>query len=151
MKKIISIVLLLALCLSLCACGATSASGMKFVGTYEDKGQLSVGYSGWGMNNLVDYVSYTETLELDNGGTGTYKSVATSQGKYHKVGDVIEKGTVTWKSDGEYVTISIRGIRYDKSYGNNTEEPFDRTSTYEMKAGTLHDASSGSLAYTKIG
>lgn len=151
MKKIISIVLLLALCLSLCACGAMSDSGTKFVGTYEDKGQISVTYSGWGYNNLVDTVSYKETLKLESDGGGSYEQVATTKGKYHEIGDVIAEGTVTWETDGEYVTVTIRGTSYKRDNGNNVEVPIDRTVTYEMKGSTLHSASNGSLAYTKIG
>ena len=148
MKKTLSLILALILCLSLCACGTTSTS--QFVGTYEDKYSITEYYSGWGYNNLTHQISCTEVLTLNDGGTGTFETTATSSGEYYQVGDVIEKGTVKWTDEGDYITITFSGFRYNKDYGNNTTKPIDRTSTYEKKAGTLHSASSGTLVYTKI-
>jgi len=152
MKKVISLIMVLVLCLGLCACaGNRTELGSQFVGKYEYKGELTEYYSAYGYNNLVHTIKYTETLTLNGGGTGTFKAIATSSGEHYQAGDVIKEGTVTWTCEGEYITIKYSGSSYNKDYGKNTTKLIDSTSTYEKKAGTLHSASSGYLAYTKVG
>ena len=149
MRKIISLIMALVLSLCLCACGG---NGNQFVGTYNKSQRThSEYYSGWGYNNLVNYIEYTTTMTLSDGGTGTFKATTIEAGEYWKVGDVVEEGTVKWMDDGEYITITYSGISYRKDYGKNTSTPIEYTVTYEMKAGTLHNVSSGRLEYTKVG
>ena len=148
MKKVISLIMVLVLCLGLCAC---ADQGSQFTGTYEHKGELTEYYSVYGYNNCVHTIKYTETLILNGDGTGTFKAIATSSGEHYKVGDVVQEGTVTWTCEGEYITIKYNGSSYNKDYGKNTTKLIDYTSTYEKKAGTLHSASSGYLAYSKVG
>ena len=95
-------------------------------------------------------ISYTEVLTLNGGGTGTFKATATSAGEHYQVGDILEEGTVKWLIEDDYITITFTGFQYKKDYGDNTTKQIDYTVTYEKKAGTLHNASSGSLAYTKV-
>ena len=153
MKKVIALILALVMCLGLCACGASNHTepGSQFIGTYEDKCSLTEHYSGWGYNNLVNAISCKETLVLNGGGTGTFKAVATSSGEHYQSGEVVNEGTVQWTCDGDYITITFSGFKYNKDYGKNTTTPVDYTVTYEKKAGTLHDVSSGNLVYTKVG
>ena len=148
MKKTITLVLVLAVCLGLCACGGGKNS--KFVGMYEYKGQFTERYSGWGYDNLVNDISCTYRLTLNSGGTGTFERKATSDGKFFKYGDIIEEGKVTWVAEGDYVTVTFNGTRYIKNYGKDATEIIDVTTTYERKAGTLH-YTTGGTAYTKIG
>ena len=159
MKKALSLIMALVLCLGLCACadnrtepGSQTELGSQFVGTYNKSTRtLSEYYSGWGYDNLVNYIDYTSTLTLNGGGTGTFKATTIEAGKYWQVGDVIEEGTVQWTCEDDYITITYSGFSYSKSYGKNTTTPIDYTVTYEKKAGTLHDVSSGNLVYTKVG
>ena len=53
MKKAISLIMALALCLGLCACSEASVHGSEFIGTYEHKGTLTEYHSAYGYNNLV--------------------------------------------------------------------------------------------------
>lgn len=150
MKKLIALVLASVLCIGLCACG--TEHGSQFAGTYEHKNYpFTEYYSGWGYNNLINNISNKETLILNDDGTGTFKTIATSEGEYWNIGDVYEEGSVQWTCDGDYITITFSGFRYNKDYGKNTTTQIDFTQTYEKKAGTLHNASSGTLEYTKIG
>ena len=149
MKKALSLILVLVLCLGICAC--TSKQESKFIGTYEHKYTFSEHYSAYGYNNLVHTISCTEILTLEHDGVGTFKTKATTAGKYYAVGDVVTEGTVKWMVEDGYITIKFSGSRYNKDYGNNKIEPINRTSAYERKAGTLHYASDGMIAYTKIG
>ena len=153
MKKAISLIMALVLCLGLCACaGNSTEQGSQFVGTYNKSARThSEYYSGWGYDNLVNYIEYTTTMTLNAGGTGTFKATTIEAGKYWKVGDVIEEGTVQWTCEGEYITITYSGFSYTKHHGNNKTTPINNTVTYEKKAGTLHDVSSGNLVYTKVG
>lgn len=148
MKKVVSLLLVLAVCLGLCACGGGKSS--QFVGMYEDEGQYTEHYSGWGYDNLVNDISCIYRLTLNDGGTGTFERKATSDGKFYKYGDYIEKGTVHWIAEDNYVSVTFKGTKYTKDYGNDKEEVIDRTETYERKAGTLH-YTTGGVAYTKIG
>lgn len=150
MKKLIALILALVLCLGLCACSEASVHGSEFIGTYEHKGTLTEYHSAYGYNNLVRDISCTEVLTLNGGGTGTFKTTATSEGEHYQVGDILEEGTVKWLIEGDYITITFTGFRYNKDYGKNTTKPIDYTVTYEKKAGTLHNASSGYLEYTKV-
>ena len=152
MKKVISLIMALVLCLCLCACSDNlTEHGSQFVGKYEHNGDLTEYHSAYGYDNLVRHVSFTEVLTLNGGGTGTFKATATSSGDYWNVGDVIKEGTVQWTCEGDYITITFKGTRYSKDYGNNTSSLIDTTTTYEKKAGTLHTASSGTLIYRKVG
>lgn len=152
MKKVISLIIALVLCLGLCACGASNRTelGSQFIGTYEHKYTLLESYSAYGYNNLVNSISCKETLILNGGGTGTFKAVATDSGEYYQSGDVVQEGTVQWTCDDDYITITFSGFSYKKDYGKNTTEQIDYSTTYEKKAGTLHKASSGYLVYTKV-
>ena len=150
MKKAVSLLLALVLCLGLCAC-SNAESTSQFVGTYEDKYEITEYYKLYIYDNLVHHISCKKVLTLNDGGTGTFKTTATSAGEHYQVGDIVEEGTVTWMAEGDYITITYKGFRYKKDYGNNTTELIDHTSTYEKKAGTLHTTASGILAYTKIG
>ena len=153
MKKLIALILAFVLCFGLCACSSSNRTelGSQFIGTYEDKYTLTEYYSGWGYNNLTHQISCKETLILNGGGTGTFKAVATSSGEHYQSGDVVQEGTVQWTCDGDYITITFSGFSYNKDYGKNTTKQIDYSVTYEKKAGTLHNASSGNLVYTKVG
>lgn len=136
MKRVISLIMALALCFGLCACGASS--GSQFVGEYEVK----YGY--------IDGSSHTQTLIINGDGTGTFKSITTNSGEYYKAGDVREEASLQWTCEGNYITITFSGIEYKKGYGENTTEQFNYTKTYEKKAGTLHDADTGGKMFDKI-
>ena len=150
MKKTMAILLLICLSIGLCACSEASVYGSGFIGTYEQTGEIFEEYSSHGYNNLVHHIPYTETLILQGGGIGTFKSTATASGTYWQTGDIIEEGTVKWTTDGNYITITFTGFRYNKDYGSNTTKPIDHTATYEKKASTLHNASSGYLEYREV-
>lgn len=149
MKKTVSLILALVLCLSMCACSTADKEG-QYTGTYQHEYESSEYYSGWGYNNLVNDIKCRRTLTLASGGAGAFNVIITEGGTYYKMGDIIQEGTVTWVAEGNYITVTYSGTKYIKDYGKNTEESISHTETYEIKAGTLHDASSGSLVYAKI-
>lgn len=153
MKKILAVLLCFALTFGLLACGGKNLSeyGSEFIGEYEKDGVILEYYSAYGKDNLVHNIECKEELVLRGGGTGTFKMTATSSGDYYKAGDVIKEGTVRWMIDGDYITITFSGFGTNKNYGKNTKIIVDDTVTYEKKAGTLHNASSGTLAYRKVG
>lgn len=152
MKKILAVLLCFALTFGLLACGGKNLSeyGSQFVGTYKHNGTIMEKFKSYGNSN-VNLIDVTEILTLEGGGTGTFKMTVASAGEHYKVGDVVKEGTVRWMIDGDYITVTFSGFSYTKDYGQNTTNIVDSVATYEKKAGTLHDASSGTLRYTKIG
>ena len=152
MRKILAVLLCFVLSFGLLACGGKNLSvyGSQFIGKYEHEGQIMEKFMSYGGSN-VNFVKVIEELTLEGGGTGTFKMTATSSGEHYKAGDVIKEGTVQWMIDGDYITIAFSGFGTNKDYGNNTKILVDDTVTYEKKGGTLHNASSGTLVYRKVG
>ncbi len=135
MNKVMSIILVLVLCLSLCACEDNSKNN-KYVGVYETDYNTS--------NNAV---FYTVSIELRPDGTGTYTGIATKVDASQcvitlKEGSTVQEGTVTWEVSDDYIIIhySVTTNLTKKQFGKwstTTNEPKSYTNTYELKGSKL--------------
>lgn len=132
MKRALSLILTLVLCLGLCACEDNS----KYVGTYE----FTDHYSSW----YIEQLYYKEILTLDADGTGTYKRTTTKDGKYIKEGKVVETGNIQWETSDEYIIVKYSGQRIiperPYSFFEITDpEDVERSRTFEFKGNLLID------------
>lgn len=155
MKKVISLLLALVMCLSMCACGvnntetSNNSQNKKYVGIYEN--EYSVGSFA---------VFYTVSLELLPDGTGTYTGIATKVDASQctiglEEGDVVRKGTVDWEVSDDYIVIhySITLNLTKKLLGKwstTTQEPESWTETYELKGSKLINVTRASDTWDKV-
>ena len=142
MKKTISIVFVLVMCLSLCACGGNS----KYVGTYTNSNRtMRMNYPDQSNYWRIETFDGICTLTLNSDGTGSQVFVA------HTVPYVGSNVTVydcpiTWEvvDDYLYVTGSCTALLNSQTYSIN-----DR---YTLQGKTLADADdpdSKNLQFTK--
>lgn len=154
MKKAISLILALVLCLSLCACGDNKELE-KYYGTYE----WEIAY----MASVADYVSAKETITISKNGTGTFCVVCTKDSQYITADTVLAEGTISWEEVDGYIVITSSGTTYlnEESHfaGNghynfyhaNGNSPLNNTKTYELKGNKLFNVeSSSTTALTKV-
>ena len=150
MKKVISILLVLVIALSLCACGGKG----KYVGTYTSEGHFDV----------RDGSSYQVSTKLVINSDGTGSLVATSldeddsvlYGKYElNVGDVFYAYELTWEESDGYLIINGTGKRYYKMGEWSIEDmvpegtPVTLSESYELKGNQLFQVGRDYVSYTK--
>ena len=145
MKKALSLILALVLCLGLCACG--NSSGKKFVGEYiEDR--------GYGIERSGNHIQ--QTFVLKSGGTGTYKETVDKGDAIVEAGRLIADGTITWKVEDEYVVITTN---IDYYYGWENSIPYfsneicsskTTTETYELKGNKLINITDENDIWSKV-
>lgn len=156
MKKALSLILALVMCLSFCACSSSESDEVKNDETGKYIGQYQTGDSQFQYGNYQDSFYFVKQLQLVTGGTGTYEWKASTNGKYVTNGAIIEKGTVSWYVSDGYLVVTYSGTNYvnsnDSSYytldGNNTVQV---TETFELKGHLLIDVASNRQEYEKIG
>lgn len=155
MKKVISLLLALVMCLSMCACGvnntetSNNSQNQKYVGIYENE-----------YNAGSFAVFYTVSLELLPDGTGTYTGIATEVDASQctiglEEGDVVSEGTVAWEVSDDYIVIhySITLSLTNKLLGKwstTTQEPKSWTETYELKGSKLINVTRDSDTWDKV-
>ena len=151
MKKAISLFLLLALCLSLCACGNGKDSGTpptdpvsKFVGVYT--GNQTYTAKGDYVNTVV-YVELEKTMTLNADGTGIIEKRLKESYKTDAIGTVIETCKVTWQDDGTYISITetTTDHKYEASRIGNSF-----TMTYELKGIQMYCPNETFARWTKV-
>ena len=120
MKRIISLVLLVIICVSLCACGGKSKGNSKndkYVGTYVGPWCYTFEHIPWGElgSTYVDkYNSYRNgevTFTLNSDGTGTLRFVSddlalNDNEHYSHVEKEIFNCPITWEVVDEYLYLS---------------------------------------------
>ena len=160
MKKTISVLLMLVIVLSLCACGNANSGSVnngsvnnensakknnsKYVGTY-------VFYGGW----ETPTTPTEERLILEQDGTGTYSEFTTEyRNEIYPKGFVLEDGTISWSVDENgYITIVKNGNRYYTKREGYIEEgtPWTTLETCELKGTQLFVVGQeGGAKYTKV-
>ena len=154
MKKGLSLILVLVLCLGLCACGSKT----KYVGTYESRASVlaSVSESYKGSTLYKSELVYgTRTITLNSDGTGTIHFTTTENVNptNKAVFDETCNGTLTWNVDGDYLTITFNEITYEDinhpGFMSDTRREVAKTITFELKGAQLVSVS-GSWTYTKV-
>ena len=148
MKKALSLILALVMCLSLCACGSS-----KYIGSYHKEYNIA-GNGYWG-----DWVRAEEVLELKANGKGTFQVILTHNSENISAGTVVREGTVTWKKSGEYVIITRSGTEYlrkekhpqydDYYYYADGNTPYEQAETYELKGNQLIDVAKPGNKWSK--
>ena len=103
MKRIVELLLIVAICASFAACGQAGNSSNKYVGTYineDNKYSKDAKYNGT-----------ISTLVLNEDGTGYCKTEVSEVGSDIKnmwaVGDIQSESDITWTDNGEYITVSF--------------------------------------------
>ena len=117
MKKAISILLVLVMALSLCACGGNSSNNAetdgtsKYVGTYEGTTEI---YFQSGATFDTSY-----KIVLNKGGTGTYtrEFLEDYENAFYgehpiKTGDLIFSYDLTWEIVDNYIVLTGNGKEY---------------------------------------
>lgn len=146
MKKIISILLVLVMCLGLCACGKdNNSTNSKYTGVYECDFTT-------GLLNLA----FTKRMELRPNGTGRYTEVTTNAAYPNiPVGTTIAEGTLSWKVLDGYVTITCEFNNYLYKGDAPSEWLLIATDkkktieTYELKGSKLFDVAHDYIVWDK--
>ena len=135
MKKALSLLLALVLCLSLCACGNSAES--KYIGTYSN--------SNYGVNQIVvDNTGYahgrhtlygTRTLTLNSDGTGKDIFIA-DEVPHIGTNITVYDCSITWEVIDEYLYITGTTEHY-ATHSGSTISVDDR---YILEGKTLVDA-----------
>lgn len=156
MKKAVSLILVLMLCLSMCACGGNSSS--KYVGTYEGGAAvLASVYESYNGSTLYksEFIQGKRTITLKADGTGSFsfKPTKTANFTNKAVFDEMCNGTLVWQEDGDYLTITFHEVTYEDAnhygYMSDTRREITKTLTFELKGAQLVSVT-GSWTYTKV-
>ena len=153
MKKVISILLVLVMALSLCACGENS----KYVGTYD---------GGDGFYQVRDgfKIEFTRKIVLNSNGSGIYTGTSKSSipsflyGKASiSEGDILFTYNLKWEISDGYLVINGTGKQYCKR--DNMETIVEMipggieatiSQSYELKGNKLFLAGSNYASFTKV-
>lgn len=156
MKKAISLIVVILLCLGLCACEDNSSS--KYAGTYTANtfilAAVSEPYNG-GTLHKTETVSGIRTIILNADGTGSIQFTATQQATItnQSIYDEMSKGTLTWSEDDGYLTITYHEVTYEDPNQSfslcSTRTDKNTTYTYELKGSQLICVTNG-LDYTRV-
>ncbi len=147
MKKALSLLLALVMCLSLCACGGNKEM-KKYAGIYS--GNIHYYEAIYGPEKLYNM----ETLTLNADGTGHYEVTATSSGKFILEGTTLQSGDVTWEVSDNYIVVQYSGqdwLTTDENYYYHLGDPeaVSKSWTLEKKANLLMDVATGNQEFTK--
>ena len=156
MKKAISVLLALVMCLGMCACG----DGDKFDSKSETMDPVMEKYVGnYKFDSYCENIfthdkyQFSETMTLNADGTGTYCRIVTEASKYILAGVVVEDGTITWEVSDDYLIINYNGKDYTGSEDGFMviTEPSDYIQTYsfELKGHLLTNLTAGHRSYKK--
>ena len=163
MKKAVSFILAIILCLSLCACGSNNSnsnSASKYAGTYNHEGSYYDTIEG-------GKVYTNEELILNNDGTGTLvvKSLTDAPNflysKYVlKKGDVLLSYDLKWNESDGYLVITGTGKQYFEVQPYGVAKAIGALLTngisvsisesYELKGNKLFEVGSNYAYYTKV-
>ena len=149
MKKALSLILALVLCLGLCACGKTNSETHKYVGTYTTESD-----SYYEMPYGPEAIWYYETLTLNDDGTGRYTKTAANSGALIAKDAELESGDVNWEVVDGYIVVKYSGKKYITNTETNhfclgTAVTVSDSWTFELKANLLMDVATGKQEYTK--
>ena len=151
MKKSISLILALVLCLGLLSACGNSKEMEKYAGVY-----TASYYEFWVPQ---DNFYYKKEMVLNSDGTGTYTGTATSDGLYIPTGTPVGIGTITWEvSDGYIVVKSVitsfvnnNDGKYFTLFPNEAGyETSTETETYELKGNVLMPVAQSGGNWEKI-
>ena len=158
MKKTLSLILALILCLSLCACGVN-----KYVGTYTDE--------TIGVYRVEDiHFKTTNIMTLNANGTGTLIMKATesvspsysAENNYEiKAGDILCQYTLNWEDVDGYLVVDGTGQRYYTPSAGYPGQIIDysrdkigaqitMSESYELKGNKLFIAGRDLASFTKV-
>lgn len=161
MRKIVSLLLALVLCLGLCACNSSKEenheeSNSKYIGTYTTQKQF-MDLSGMKFQTSTEMV-----LSADGTGTCVMKATTTNEhlmyNKYKVVeGDVLLFYDLQWEESGDYLVITGSGKQYYELSNWNISAMIPEgiavtmSESYELKGNKLFNVNdtTGFADYTK--